>query len=91
MSDYKTINGYAVKTHEWCDGRIPTHARSLCAALGRANPAVERIDYSARLVSVWLDDDHRQESFEVPDGWAVDRVGVYGGGVCVDLVREDGR
>jgi hypothetical protein len=91
MSEYKTINGHAVKTHEWRNYRIPSHARRLCASLDRENPAVERVDYSSQIVSVWMDDDHRQESFDIPDGWKVIRAGVYGGGVCIDLKPEDDR
>ena len=91
MSDYKTVNGYDVKTNEHRNHRIPTHARRLCAALDRDNDAVERIDYGTRWVFVWMDADNECESFDVPDGWHVEKVGVYGGGVCVDLAPEGDR
>ena len=84
----KTINGYDVKTKEHRNHRIPTHARRLCAALERDNDAVERINYTLSEVSVWMDTDNRNESFEIPDGWHVVRTGVYGGGVCLDLAPE---
>jgi hypothetical protein len=92
MSDTKTVNGYDVVTWEHRDHRIPSYARNFCAALGRGHPAVERIDHDGfGMVSVWIDDDNEQESFEVPDGWTVETAGVYGGGVCLDIVREADR
>lgn len=91
MSDYKTVNGYDVKLHEHKNNRIPNHARKLCAALDRDNPAIERIDYTGFCVSVWMDADAPRSSFEIPDGWQVDRTGVYGGAVCLDLEREGER
>jgi hypothetical protein len=89
MSDYTTINGHRVKTHEHRDHKIPQHARRLAARLDRAHPAVERIDYNISTVSVWMEDDHKREAFTIPDGWHVVMVGVFGGGVCIDLERDE--
>lgn len=89
MSDYTTINGHRVKTHDHRNHRVPQHARRLAARLDRDHPAVERIDYGVRCVSVWIDPDHKREEFTIPSGWHVDTVGVYGGAVCLDLERDD--
>lgn len=89
MTATTTINGHRVYTHEHLDHKVPQHARRFAARLDRAHPAVDRIDYSTREVSVWLDDEQVQASFSIPDGWTVVRTGVYGGGCCLDLRRED--
>lgn len=86
-----TINGHDVKTHNYRNHRVPSHARKLCAALERGHDAIERIDYTNSQVSVWMDPDNTRESFEIPDGWKVARSGVYGGGVCLDIEREGGQ
>jgi len=90
MIDSKTINGFRVATHEHRDRKIPTHARELCAALERDHHAVDRIDYTHSLVTVWMDHNAPRSSFTIPDGWQVARVGAYGGAIALDLEREDG-
>jgi len=87
-----TINGFKVNTSSYHNHRVPNHARKLCAALDRDHDAVDRIDYSIQRVTVWLDADTDAErtSFDIPAGYEVDKTGVYGGGVAIDLVRTDG-
>lgn len=91
MTDATTINGHRVMTYSHRDHRVPSHARSVCAALDRDHDAIERIDYSTDLVTVWMDADNKRAAFEIPDGWRVVRSGVYGGGVAIDLEREGDR
>lgn len=87
--DATTINGHHVLTHEHRNHRVPSHARRFAATLDRDHPAVERIDYGTRHVTVWIDEDNRRESFEIPNGWVVYRAGAYSGAVALDLERTD--
>jgi hypothetical protein len=87
--DTKTINGFDVDVFEHRNFRIPTHARKFAAALDRDHHAVHRIDYSIELVTVWMDDDAPRSSFEAPDGWELERAGVYGGAVALDFKRAE--